>query len=78
MQAASGSVNARAGPKGRLRPDPRCVHSLRGGNIRARFGSEGLFMSEFIIRPHGRLQDWVADEQGYFRDEGLIYQLVGD
>ena len=35
-------------------------------------------MSVFIIRPHGRLQDWVADEQGYFRDEGLAYQLVGD
>ena len=35
-------------------------------------------MSEFIIRPHGRLQDWVADEQGYFREEGLSYQLVGD
>jgi NitT/TauT family transport system substrate-binding protein len=35
-------------------------------------------MSEFIIRPHGRLHDWVADEQGYFREEGLRYQLVGD
>ncbi len=35
-------------------------------------------MGEFIIRPHGRLNDWVADEHGYFRDEGLQYRLVGD
>src|SRR5262245_41836411 len=35
-------------------------------------------MSEFIIRPHGRLHDWIADEQGYFREEGLSYRLVGD
>lgn len=35
-------------------------------------------MAEFIIRPHGRLHDWVADEQGYFREEGLQYRLVSD
>jgi NitT/TauT family transport system substrate-binding protein len=35
-------------------------------------------MSEFIIRPHGRLHDWIADEQGYFTQEGLSYRLVGD
>jgi hypothetical protein len=27
----------------------------------------------FIIQPHFRLQEWVAEEQGYFRDEGLVY-----
>jgi len=35
-------------------------------------------MADFIVRPHGRLHDWVADEQGYFREEGLSYRLVGD
>jgi hypothetical protein len=35
-------------------------------------------MAEFIIRPHGRLHDWIADEQGYFREEGLHYRLVRD
>jgi ABC-type nitrate/sulfonate/bicarbonate transport system substrate-binding protein len=31
-------------------------------------------MSEkFIIQPHFRLQEWVAEEKGYFRDEGLDY-----
>jgi NitT/TauT family transport system substrate-binding protein len=30
----------------------------------------------FRIQPHGRLQEWVADEKGYFRDEGLDYEFV--
>jgi NitT/TauT family transport system substrate-binding protein len=28
------------------------------------------------IMPHGRLQEWVADEKGYFTDEGLEYTFV--
>ena len=32
-------------------------------------------MSVFTIQPHGRLQEWVAHEKGYFRDEGLDYAL---
>lgn len=28
------------------------------------------------IHPHGRLQEWVADDRGYFTDEGLEYELV--
>ena len=35
-------------------------------------------MTEFVIRPHGRLHDWIADEKGYFREEGLSYRIVGD
>ena len=27
----------------------------------------------FIIEPHFRLQEWVAEAKGYFRDEGLDY-----
>jgi ABC-type nitrate/sulfonate/bicarbonate transport system substrate-binding protein len=30
-------------------------------------------MARFIIEPHFRLQEWVAEEKGYFRDEGLDY-----
>jgi len=30
-------------------------------------------MAKFIIQPHGRLNDWVANEKGYFREEGLDY-----
>jgi NitT/TauT family transport system substrate-binding protein len=32
-------------------------------------------MAKFIIQPHGRLNDWVAEEKGYFRAEGLDYDL---
>jgi hypothetical protein len=32
-------------------------------------------MAKFIIQPHGRLNDWVAEEKGYFADEGLDYEL---
>jgi hypothetical protein len=28
---------------------------------------------KFIIKPHFRLQKWVAEEKGYFREEGLDY-----
>jgi hypothetical protein len=27
----------------------------------------------FVIEPHFRLQEWVAEEKGYFRDQGLDY-----
>jgi hypothetical protein len=32
-------------------------------------------MSKFIIAPHMRLHEWVAEEMGYFRDEGLDYEF---
>ena len=28
-------------------------------------------MATFVIHTHGRLQEWVADEKGYFLAEGL-------
>jgi NitT/TauT family transport system substrate-binding protein len=34
-------------------------------------------MGKFIIQPHGRLQELVAHENGYFADEGLDYQISG-
>jgi NitT/TauT family transport system substrate-binding protein len=33
-------------------------------------------MARFRIQPHGRLQEWVAQEKGYFQDEGLDYEFV--
>src|SRR6266542_1055769 len=33
-------------------------------------------MGKFRIQPHGRLQEWVAEEKGYFKDEGLEYEFV--
>src|SRR6201995_3757246 len=32
-------------------------------------------VSKFIIEPHFRLQEWVAEEKGYFRAEGLDYEF---
>ena len=33
-------------------------------------------MSKFRIIPHSRLQEWVAEEKGYFHDEGLDYEFI--
>jgi NitT/TauT family transport system substrate-binding protein len=33
-------------------------------------------MSTFIIQPHGRLQEWVAEELGFFKAEGLDYEFT--
>jgi NitT/TauT family transport system substrate-binding protein len=32
-------------------------------------------MAKFRIQPHVRLQEWVADENGFFADEGLDYEF---
>ena len=32
-------------------------------------------MAKFVIQPHVRLHEWVAEEKGYFRDEGLDYEF---
>jgi hypothetical protein len=33
-------------------------------------------MSKFRILSHGRLQEWVAEEKSYFKDEGLEYEFL--
>jgi NitT/TauT family transport system substrate-binding protein len=35
-------------------------------------------MPKFKIEVHDRLQEWVAEEKGYFRDEELNYEFVVD
>ena len=32
-------------------------------------------MAKFLIEPHFRLQEWVAEEKDYFREEGLEYEF---
>ncbi len=32
-------------------------------------------MAKFRIQPHVRLHEWVAEEKGFFRDEGLDYEF---
>ncbi len=31
---------------------------------------------KFVIAPHMRLHEWVAEEKGYFADEGLEYEFA--
>src|SRR6476646_2857261 len=33
-------------------------------------------MGKFIIEPHFRLHEWVAEEKGYFKAEGLDYDFL--
>ena len=33
-------------------------------------------MPKFIIEPHFRLHEWVAEEKGYFKAEGLDYDFL--
>jgi ABC-type nitrate/sulfonate/bicarbonate transport system substrate-binding protein len=33
-------------------------------------------MGKFGVQSHGRLQEWVAEEKGYFKDEGLDYEFI--
>jgi NitT/TauT family transport system substrate-binding protein len=35
-------------------------------------------MGRFVIQPHVRLQEWVAEELGFFRDEDLDYEFQAD
>jgi NitT/TauT family transport system substrate-binding protein len=32
-------------------------------------------MATIRIQPHSRLQEWVAEQQGFFGDEGLDYEF---
>src|SRR5258706_13112295 len=33
-------------------------------------------MPKFVIEPHFRLHEWVAEEKGYFKAEGLDYDFL--
>lgn len=33
-------------------------------------------MAKFVVNTHGRLQEWIAHEKGYFANEGLDYELT--
>src|SRR5439155_23102002 len=55
------------------RPRPRLLLSRGGINYRQRTRSKEMAKKKFIIEPHFRLQEWVAEEKGYFKDEGLDY-----
>ena len=37
-----------------------------------------MSVTRFVIAPHMRLQEWVAEEKGYFRAEGLEYDFLDE
>jgi hypothetical protein len=37
--------------------------------------AEEDIMPKFVVAPHFRLQEWVAEEKGYFAAEGLEYEF---
>src|SRR5678816_4609714 len=58
-----------------------CIRSLRvEGTIpvtSVSFTTErDLLMAKFRIQSHGRLQEWVAEEKGYFKAEGLEHEFL--
>src|ERR1700735_363666 len=44
-------------------------------SARYRASARRIAMAKFIVEPHFRLQEWVAEEKGYFRDQGLDYEF---
>src|SRR5439155_20666268 len=57
-----------------------CVRRAIGWRRQKNAGSRSrrprrIFMGKFVVEPHFRLQEWVAEEKGYFRDQGLDYEF---
>jgi ABC-type nitrate/sulfonate/bicarbonate transport system substrate-binding protein len=46
---------------------------MRAANKSTTTGENAVKIEKFVIEPHFRLQEWVAVEKGYFKDEGLDY-----
>lgn len=57
--------------------DGACEGSVPGTLMSARLArcEEEESMAKFRIQPHVRLQEWVAEELGFFREEGLDYEF---
>jgi hypothetical protein len=54
----------------------RAIGSVKTRVARRAQQNQGIStMPKFKIEPHFRLQEWVAEEKGYFRDEGLDYEF---
>src|SRR4029077_2594338 len=51
-------------PRGAISLDPSRIRELRRRRM------------ALVIMPHGRLQEWVAEEKGYFAAGGLEYSFV--
>ena len=66
--AAMSTDPARSGPSLRGKTVDNC-------ELNCKPTEETMAKEKFIIEPHFRLQEWVAEEKGYFKDEGLDYMF---
>src|ERR1700694_5940152 len=80
------ATGERAPSDGRTREDDRRAAHCRASreacagtrplltsNANNREKERQMAKDKFIIEPHFRLQEWVAEEKGYFKQEGLDY-----
>jgi len=44
--------------------------------LSVRIQERNMPKNKFVIAPHMRLHEWVAEEKGYFKDEGLEYEFA--
>jgi membrane-bound metal-dependent hydrolase YbcI (DUF457 family) len=65
-----------AGPLSRLRASPEAVGPLPCLSWTHRSRGAGRSTMALKILPHGRLQEWVAEDQGYFAAEDLEYTFL--
>src|SRR5712672_1646590 len=49
------------------------LHLLK--SIARQKGEDTMAKDKYIIEPHFRLHEWVAEDKGYFKDEGLDYEF---
>src|SRR5207244_7897254 len=63
---------------GRIDRFIRLIHRLVSLEAHSSRAYGWCTMSKFVIQPHVRLQEWVAEELGFFKDEGLDYEFQAD
>src|SRR5690348_5912255 len=67
------SIKCRSAHGARPGIPPAARRTVRGTKARARRRRPRMTLK---ILPHGRLQEWVAEERGYFAAEGLEYTFL--
>jgi NitT/TauT family transport system substrate-binding protein len=80
LREADAFARARAGrgvrPRGAVGRRLRAASGgRRGGWPRSGGALASPPMAKIRIQPHSRLQEWVAEDEGFFREEGLDYEF---
>jgi len=70
----AGSPSSSSAPRSEASPDTD-FRSLTAGVSPSAARRYRRGMAKLRIQPHSRLQEWVAEEEGFFREEGLDYEF---